>query len=233
MTMMLKGYNIPRPGPGDGEYGGFSGFAAYAQSPANHAYWQGQGIARTIPALNGFGYGINSDDFYTDRRGKRVYIPRHSRSGAVHGYGADPSIELPALTPKTAAIAAAAAGFLTEGARRGAIWGVLAYLVVDKFVAPVSGYGDSIPGTSNPIDVSGNTADGRTVGEDPSLDAVRQTAADIKALYTTGTNGSTSPDSFTLGPVAEGAMPPSGPALTPGKIIFGLVAARIAWKFIF
>ncbi|MFZ2152106.1 MAG: hypothetical protein WAV09_03300 [Minisyncoccia bacterium] len=57
---MLKGYTIPSPGPGDGEYGGFGGygdvrFAGFAASPAVRPYWEGQGIANTIPALNGYG----------------------------------------------------------------------------------------------------------------------------------------------------------------------------------
>ncbi len=59
---MLKGYSIPQPGPTDGEYGGFGDvqFAGYAQSPADRPYWEGQGIARTIPALNGYGLPMPS-----------------------------------------------------------------------------------------------------------------------------------------------------------------------------
>lgn len=49
---MLKGYTIPSPGPTDGEYGGFAGYAA---SPAGRSYWEGQGVANHVPALNGFG----------------------------------------------------------------------------------------------------------------------------------------------------------------------------------
>lgn len=59
---MLKGYTIPTPGSADGEYGSFGyysggagGFSDYADSPAERPYWAGQRIARTIPALNGFG----------------------------------------------------------------------------------------------------------------------------------------------------------------------------------
>lgn len=49
---MLRGYVMPSPNASDGEYGSFAGFAA---SPVDRPYWEGQGIANTIPALNGFG----------------------------------------------------------------------------------------------------------------------------------------------------------------------------------
>lgn len=57
---MLKGYTIPSPGPTDGEYGGFAGlgdmnFAGYAASPVDRPYWEGQGVANHVTALNGFG----------------------------------------------------------------------------------------------------------------------------------------------------------------------------------
>lgn len=48
---MIKGYSIPSPGAGDGEYGSFAGYAA---SPTTRPYWEGQGIANTMPALNGY-----------------------------------------------------------------------------------------------------------------------------------------------------------------------------------
>jgi hypothetical protein len=61
---MLKGYTTPNPGAGDGEYGSFGSCAGceasqmrgFSASPAQIPYWEGQGIARTIPALNGFGF---------------------------------------------------------------------------------------------------------------------------------------------------------------------------------
>ena len=64
---MLKGYTIPSPGVTDGEYGAFGGFgdaqfAGYAASPVDHPYWEGQGIARTLPALNGYGEDLHSQD---------------------------------------------------------------------------------------------------------------------------------------------------------------------------
>ena len=61
---MLKGYTMPMPGASDGEYGGFGGchgcgpsrYSGFNASPATRPYWEGQGIARTIPALDGYSY---------------------------------------------------------------------------------------------------------------------------------------------------------------------------------
>lgn len=57
---MLKGYAVPLPGSGDGEYGSFGscsdcGLNGYDDSPATRPYWANQRIARTIQPLNGYG----------------------------------------------------------------------------------------------------------------------------------------------------------------------------------
>jgi hypothetical protein len=127
---MLKGYVMPSPGASDGEYGSFAGFAA---SPATHPYWQGQGIANTIPALNGFGAMLTGPDFYTDRKGRRVYTYQHSGSKGVHGYGDDapPAMDLMSPLPL---VLGAILGRVVLGNTRGALIGAgLGYFFRDKF----------------------------------------------------------------------------------------------------
>jgi hypothetical protein len=83
---MVKGYTLPSPDAGDGEYGGF---AEYASSPAVAPYWAGgnpAALMAKVPALDGV--------------------------GACHGcgYGADPLATEGTITSKPALMALAGAG---------------------------------------------------------------------------------------------------------------------------
>lgn len=65
MTMqMIRGYAVPRPDAGDGEYGAYSvgachgcdvpGMHGFAASPVAVPYWAMQNIDAPVPALNGY-----------------------------------------------------------------------------------------------------------------------------------------------------------------------------------
>ncbi len=215
---MLKGYAIPSPGAGDGEYGGFGGvqFAAYAQSPANHPYWEGQGIAKTIPALNGFGaYGARSraarqaalnrqPGWSTDSTGRAPAGGRHGNTDSVHGYGDEPQVQslLGSLTPNTAALVGGVAGYLHSGVKGGLIAGALAYFAVEKLKGSgaLGAYGEEM----TPHGEATNPAAPMTT------EAIRSTGAD--GLSTSAAN--------------------LGDAAPSGGLVKLAVVAFLAWKFI-
>lgn len=233
---MLKGYAIPAPGAGDGEYGGFgdfgaSRFAGYAQSPADRPYWQGQGIANTIPALNGYGLSPAQQRQY-DMRRRQMQQEREQvhTSQTVHGYG-DPvpsSISSLSLTPTTGAVGGAIAGWLNNGVKGAVIGGLLGYFVGEKLGTPAAlgAYGNEIvgppPGEKCPpgsgswcSDYLGTTSIPGDVGGGTVKDA----------LATIGNSGAT-----VLNTLSTGVNSPSAPGSFP--VVPAAIAAFLAWKFV-
>ena len=183
---MLKGYVMPSPNANDGEYGGFGGvqFAAYAASPAEHPYWEGQGIARSIPALNGFGTRLTGPDFVRGRRGQREYVSTHSRSEGTHGFGD----ALPSTLPPIPLIVGAIVGRVVLGNLRGALIGAgLGYAFRDKFAA-LAGFGNAC--VTNP---DGTMDCGTPYGPAPGMLPEGLTILPSGG-YTTPAGGETSPD---------------------------------------
>lgn len=77
---MIKGYKMPSPNSGDGEYGGF---AAYSASPAVTPYW-GNVLTAPVPRLDGFGSTPSTQALGVG--GQPAWAPVAPIAGAVAGY---------------------------------------------------------------------------------------------------------------------------------------------------
>lgn len=238
---MLRGYTIPQPGAGDGEYGSFGSYrgcsgcesaqmSGLSASPAAVPYWD-TNIMRPIPALNGFnGFGFaTEEDTLT--------------MGVAGDLGQAPS---DAMGKLGLVLAGAAAGYFFGRNPIAAMLGAAAGLAVGKVAKPsfgAYGFDTSIRRSSVPLV---NIAAADPSMRPPSIvPATNERNLDVRALPppSTGTTPTLMTDPATAGGMADqygppGYVPPGTPVgVAPSsgigaKVAVGVVAALAIRKFL-